>query len=61
MSDIEFKVSTGPVTQAEARKFADELEVVVGEIANGKRKANRIPMEPIARLIQFARSAKVIE
>lgn len=43
------------VTDEEALKFADELERVIGEIANGKRKPQNIPMEPMCVLIQFAR------
>lgn len=42
-------------TDEEALKFADELERVISEIANGKRKPQNIPMEPMCVLIQFAR------
>lgn len=51
------KVSSPPVTPKGAIKFADELEVVLSEIANGKRKPQNIPMEPIIALIQFARDS----
>ncbi len=44
-----------PVTDEEALKFADELEQAIGEIANGKRKPQNIPLEPMCVLIQFAR------
>jgi len=53
----EFNLTSRPVTTAEALESADELERVVGEIANGRRKASRIPLEPIARLVQFVRDA----
>jgi len=42
-------------TDEEALKFADELERVISEICNGKRKPQNIPMEPMCVLIQFAR------
>jgi hypothetical protein len=44
-----------PPTDEDALKFADELELVISEIANGKRKPQNIPMEPMCVLIQFAR------
>lgn len=52
-----FKVdSETPVSDAEALAFAAELETVIGEIANGKRKPQNIPMEPMIALISFARA-----
>jgi hypothetical protein len=39
--------------------YADELEAVLMEIVNGKRKADKIPMEPMVRLIAFARTGSV--
>lgn len=44
-----------PPTDEEALKFADKLERVIGEICNGKRKPQNIPMEPMCVLIQFVR------
>jgi hypothetical protein len=52
------KVSSSPVTKEDAVKFADELENALSEIANGKRKPQKIPLEPMIALIQFARDAK---
>ncbi len=49
------KVSSPPVSPKEAIKFADDLETAIGEIANGKRKRQNIPMEPMVALIQYAR------
>lgn len=54
----EFKVTSPVVAQKEAEAFAAELERVIGEIANGKRKPQNIPMEPMIALIQFARDAE---
>lgn len=51
-----FKASADNVTLAKAEQAADELEKVLGEIANGKRKADRIPVQEIVTLIQFARN-----
>lgn len=55
-----FKVrSETLIADAEALAFADELEAVIGEIANGKRKPQNIPMEPMIALISFARTTAV--
>jgi hypothetical protein len=55
----DFSVSTGPVSAEDAQRCAADLERVLGEIANGTRKPNKIPMEPILRLIQFARQPQL--
>jgi hypothetical protein len=52
-----FKATSKPVPAGDAIKYADELEAAIGEIMNGKRKPDRIPVEPIVKLIQFARDA----
>lgn len=52
------KVSSGPVSKEVAMSAADELETVLSEIANGKRKPHKIPIEPMVRLIQFARDTR---
>lgn len=52
------KVSSGPVTKNEALDAANEMEKVLSEIANGKRKPQNIPMEPLVALIQFARDTR---
>ncbi len=39
----------------EAMAAADTIELAVGEICNGKRKAGSIPMQEMASLIQFVR------
>jgi len=49
------KVSSAPVSKEDALRFADELENVLSEIANGVRKPKNIPLEPMIALIQFAR------
>lgn len=54
---MNFKVSSPDVSNADAIKFADELERVIGEIGNGKRNPKNIPLEPMVALIQFARTA----
>lgn len=50
---------SGPVTPKVPTKVAlecaNELEVAIGEMMTGKRKAEKLPFESIARLIQFAR------
>jgi len=51
----EFEVYCPPVSDDDALRHAAELERVIGEIANGRRKASHIPMEPMVALIQFAR------
>ncbi len=53
----EFKVKCPPVSDAEALRCADELERMVGEIMNGKRKASQLPAEAVMTLIQFARDS----
>jgi hypothetical protein len=55
------KVETGPVTTADALKFADELEAAMGEVMNGQRKAGKLPVEPMCRLIQFARNGVAVQ
>lgn len=54
-----FRVTTGPVTGEQALAFADELETALGQIANGERKPGKIPVEPIARLIQYTRDTQL--
>lgn len=51
----EFKVKHASVTPELAARFADELEVMIGEVMNGKRKADRLPVEHMIGLIQFSR------
>jgi len=38
-----------------ALEYAIELETAVLEIANGKRKPNNLPVEPVMQLIQFTK------
>lgn len=54
-SNTGFKVTSPTVTGDEALKAANELEKVIGEICNGRRKPGNIPMEPMIALIQYAR------
>lgn len=49
------KIGTGTVSREDALKFADEMETAIGEVVNGTRKIAKLPIEPISRLIQFAR------
>jgi hypothetical protein len=51
----DFKVSSPAVSNAEATIFANELEQVLGEILNGKRKPQNILIEPMIALIKFSR------
>lgn len=51
------KISTGPVSHADALRFADEVETALSEVAAGTRKAGKVPLEPVCRLIQFARDS----
>lgn len=55
----DFRISTPPVSRAQALKFADRLERELGEVANGKRKAGRVDLEPMARLVTFARAGTI--
>lgn len=49
------QIATGPVSLEHALEFANELEEAIGEVANGRRKVSKLPIEPMARLIQFVR------
>lgn len=53
---MSFKVSSGPVTAKQAVEFADQLENTIGLIINGEIKSNKIPIEPIVKLIQYVRN-----
>lgn len=50
-------ISTSPVSAADALRYADELDEALVEVMNGKRTLGKLPMEPMARLIQFARDS----
>ena len=39
--------------------YADELERALAEIVAGKRKAKEIPLDPIVRLIHYARTGTI--
>lgn len=49
------KVTTGPVTNDDALKSAEQIEAAMERIFSGELKAGQLPIEPICRLIQFAR------
>jgi len=53
---MEFKATADNVTLAKATTAANELEKVLGEIMNGRRKATHIPVQEIVTLIQFTRN-----
>jgi len=55
---MKFSLSTKTATLAQALQAADEIECAIGEIANRQRKPGNFPVEPIARLVQFARNQK---
>ncbi len=55
------KVSSSPVSTEQALADAAELETVLGEIANGRRKPANIPMQPMCGSIQFARDVAARE
>lgn len=50
-----FRLSAGPTTPAQAIAAAFEIETCLGEIASGKRKASKLPIQPIAKLVQYVR------
>lgn len=39
-------------------KYCDEIDQALLDIANGKIKANKLPLEPIVRLSAYARQAQ---
>lgn len=48
-----------PKEREELLACADALERAVAEIISGKRKARDLPIEPIARLVQYARTGTI--
>lgn len=52
-----FKVEAKTVTREQAITCAVELEAIIGDIMNGKKKANALPIEPMVKLIQFVRDS----
>lgn len=55
----DFRISTPPVSRAQALKFADQIEREIGEVANGSRKPTRMNLEAVARLVTFARAETI--
>ena len=53
-----FQITSDPVTPAEARLYALELEAVLGEIANGRRKIGTLPLAHLCKLITYAKGAQ---
>ena len=53
---MSFKVEAKTVTTEQVIACANELEEVIGEIMNGKKKPKDLPIEPMVKLIQFARN-----
>ena len=53
---MSFNVEAKTVTTEQVIACANELEDVIGEIMNGKKKPKDLPIEPMVRLIQFARN-----
>lgn len=53
--EARFQVKSGPVTPAQALDCAYDLETAIGEVANGTRKPEKLPVEPIVKLIQYVR------
>jgi hypothetical protein len=53
--ELGFKLEAGTVTFDDAVTCADELENFIGGVLNGKLKAKNLPIEPLAKLVQFAR------
>lgn len=53
MSD--FTVKARSISDAEALRYAADLERMIGEVMNGQRKAAHLPVEYMAVLIQFVR------
>lgn len=52
---MSFKFESGIVTYDQAMTCANELECFIGDVLNGKKKAKDLPLEPLAKLVQFAR------
>ncbi|WP_454909665.1 hypothetical protein [Variovorax gossypii] len=50
-------ITTGPVSGEQALLSAGEVETAIMEVANGKCQPGKLPVEAMARLIQFARAA----
>ena len=48
-------VVTGQVALRDALYFANQLDEAIREVSAGTRKAGNLPLEPMARLIQFVR------
>jgi hypothetical protein len=49
-------VSAKHTPDAEALKWAAELEAAMFEVMTGKRKAAKLPIEPMVRLISYVRN-----
>lgn len=48
-----------PEEREELLAYADALEKAVAEMVAGKRKSRDLPIEPIARLVHFARTGTI--
>jgi hypothetical protein len=53
------RIEAVKLAHIEAQLYAAELEHAVMEVVNGERKAAKLPIEPMVRLIQFARTGSV--
>lgn len=53
------RIEAVKLSTIDAQLYAAELEVAVMEVANNERKPGKLPMEPMVRLIHFARTSSV--
>ena len=52
-----FKIQANSVSDMEALVAARDLEIAIGEVANGSRLSSNLPLRQMAVLIQFTRDA----
>jgi hypothetical protein len=53
------RIEAVTLAHIDAQLYATELEAAVMEVANGERKPVKLPIEPMVRLIHFARTGSV--
>lgn len=53
------RIEAVKIATIDAQLYAAELESAVMEVANNERKPGKLPMEPMVRLIHFARTSSV--
>lgn len=53
------RVEAVKLATLDAQLYAEQLDAAVMEVLNGERKAAKLPVEPMVRLIHFARTSSV--